>query len=73
MFKLMGDSEADAENAAGTILEIETRLAKASNTRLENRDPHATYNKTTLKKLDRQTRHFDWPGYFAAIGKAEVG
>jgi putative endopeptidase len=73
MFKLMGDSEESASQAAKAIISIETRMAKASNTRLENRDPHATYNKTTLKKLDKQSRYFDWRGYFAAIGKTEPG
>ncbi len=73
MFKLMGDNEEEAATASQTIMSIETRLATASNTRLENRDPHATYNKTTLAALNNQSRYFDWPGYFAAIGKAEPG
>jgi putative endopeptidase len=39
MFTLLGDDEADARIAATNVLAFETRLAKASFTRVERRDP----------------------------------
>jgi putative endopeptidase len=48
MLKLSGESDTDAETHAGLMLDFETRLAKSSMTRLERRNPHATYNKMQL-------------------------
>ena len=73
MFKLMGDENEAAQDAADAVMKMETRLAEASMTRLERRDPHKTYNKTTLAALAGGARYFDWPGYFAAVGKAQPG
>ena len=39
MFKLIGTNDEMAQKYAGIILNLETRLAKASNTRVENREP----------------------------------
>ena len=51
MFKLLGDDEATAKKSTQIIMNLETRLAKVSMTRLEQRDPNKTYNKTTTKGL----------------------
>lgn len=67
MFSLLGDdSELSLKNAA-TVLDIETRLAKASNTRLQNRDPEKTYNKMGIDQLKNITTGFDWDLYFAGL------
>src|SRR5665648_1031754 len=47
MFKLLGEDEATAKKNTQTVLNMETRLAKASMTRIEQRDPNKTYNKKT--------------------------
>jgi len=73
MFQLMGENESTARQSAETVLDIETQMAEASMTRLDRRDPHKTYNKTNLEFLDQNTRSFDWPQYFANIGKAAPG
>ena len=72
MFELMGDDSESARKAADTIMKIETRLAKASNTRLENRDPQATFNKMDLNKFGSISK-YDWPSYFETIGVSDPG
>ena len=47
-FKLLGDDPATAEKNAAAVTRIETRLAKASKSRVDLRDPYANYNKMTL-------------------------
>jgi len=68
MFTLMKDN--NPEQSSKTVMGIETRLAKASNTRLENRDPNATYNKLATDKIIETAPGFDWKLYFTEI---EIG
>ena len=51
-FKLLGDDEATAKANAAAVVRIETRLAKASKSRVDLRDPYANYNKMTLVAAD---------------------
>ena len=51
-FKLLGDNEATAKTNAAAVQRIETRLAKASKSRVDLRDPYANYNKMTLAQAD---------------------
>jgi putative endopeptidase len=73
MFKLMGTEEAVSMKDAETIMKLETRLAKASMTRLERRDPHKTYNKTTTKGLIELSPAFNWNRYFVLQGVNDPG
>lgn len=68
MFKLINVNEETAGEYAKTVLEIETKLAQASNTRLENRDPVKTYNKMTFGGLKNISGNFDWEVYFKELG-----
>ena len=68
MFMLAGDNEDAAKEKALTVMDIETRLAKASMTRLERRDPHATYNKMNLALLAELSPGFNWNGFFTTLG-----
>jgi putative endopeptidase len=68
MFRLAGDTPDAAAAGAAVVMDIETRLAKASLTRVENRDPQKTYNKMTLVDLQKQTPGFDWTSYFDQLG-----
>ena len=68
MLMLSGISEEKATDMSKTIMKIETRLAKASFTRLENRNPHATYNKKTQEEVSNLYPNFDWKMYMTAIG-----
>jgi len=73
MFQLAGYTAEDAKSSAASIMKFETRLAKASLTRLENRDPFRTYNKMTLEELQTMAPEADWAEYFTAIGLANPG
>ena len=53
-FKMLGDNEATAAKNAATVMRLETRLAKASKSRVDLRDPYANYNKMTLAELNKQ-------------------
>ncbi|SHL46827.1 M13 family metallopeptidase [Hymenobacter psychrotolerans] len=53
-FKMLGDNEAAAAKNAATVVRLETRLAKASKSRVDLRDPYANYNKMTLAELNKQ-------------------
>jgi putative endopeptidase len=67
MFQLMGEDAAKAAADANTVMAIETKLAKASMTNVEQRDPVKTYNKMTLAQLGELNHNFSWEGYFKDI------
>ncbi|PIE02490.1 MAG: peptidase M13 [Acidobacteria bacterium] len=73
MFQLAGIYDKAAAKKAERVLSFETRLAKASLTRLENRDPHKTYNKMNLDKLVELGPGFDWKQFFREVGLANPG
>ena len=68
MFALLGDDAARADNEAATVLQIEKKLAEVSMTRVERRDPDATYHRMTPAELKTLTPDFSWTGYFREIG-----
>lgn len=68
MFVLLGEDPARAAADAATVLKIQTRLAQASKSRLELRDPEKNYNKIALAELEKLAPAFDWGAYFAARG-----
>ena len=73
MFVLLGDAQGRAAAEAQTVLGIETRLAGASMTRLERRDPNATYHKLTRTQLDALAPGLSWQPYLAAVGDTDSG
>ena len=73
MFQLLGDDPAVAGANAKTVMAIETRLAKASMTRVERRNPEATYNKMSLAQLVSSAPGLDWKTYFSSIGLPSPG
>jgi len=68
MLQLLGDSPDVAKSEADTIMEIETALAKASLTRVEQRDPHNLFHKMDRKKLQALAPGFEWDTYLKTIG-----
>jgi putative endopeptidase len=66
MFKLMGESPEVAASNAATVLEFQTRLAKASLTPVERRNPDNNYNKVTLASAAELTPNFSWTEYMSA-------
>jgi putative endopeptidase len=61
MLGMAGDAQAGADAAA--ILDLETALARVQWTRVDNRDPVKTYNKTAIADLPKLMPVYDWPRY----------
>jgi endothelin-converting enzyme/putative endopeptidase len=72
MLELLGDSPDAAKREAATIMTIETALAKASLTRVEQRDPHNLFHKMDRKQLQALTPDFDWNTYLKTAGIDQV-
>jgi len=68
MLELLGDPAARAKTEAQAIMRIETALAKASLTRVEQRNPYNLLHKMDRAKLQALTPSFDWSRYLKAIG-----
>ncbi len=72
MLTLLGDDPKQAAAEAGMILELETRLAKASKSNVDLRDPLENYHLMTLDKLESETPGLDWKTYLDDLGLAGV-
>ncbi len=66
-FALLGESEERADAHADLVMRLESRLARASMTRVEQRDPYKVYNKRRAADLTDVAPGFDWPAYFATL------
>jgi putative endopeptidase len=69
---LLGDSPKVAEENAKTVMRIETRLANASFTNVDNLDNVKTYNKMSLKELQAFAPGIDWSLFFNILGHPNV-
>ncbi len=72
MFELLGDDAATAAANAKTVMAVETKLAEGSLSRVEQRDPKATYNKKTRAELKTLAPEIDWDAYFAGLGVGSI-
>src|SRR5689334_14673681 len=72
MMELLRDKPDAAKREAATIMQIETALAKASLTRVEQRDPHNLFHKMDRKQLQELIPNFDWNVYLKTIGIDQV-
>jgi putative endopeptidase len=68
MLELLGDRPEVAQRESARIMELETSLAKASLTRVEQRDPYKLFHKVDFKGLQAMTPSFDWATYLKASG-----
>jgi putative endopeptidase len=68
MLQLLGDSASDANAAAEAIVALETRLAEASLTNVELRDPANYYNVQTVAASDEATPNFSWSAFLEHQG-----
>ncbi len=73
MFELMGDPDSTAATEAQTVMDLETQLAKASQTRVERRDPQNVYHRMAQSGLKTLAPSFPWEDYFTAVGLAGKG
>jgi putative endopeptidase len=65
---LAGETSTEAAADAERIMALETELAKASMTRVEQRDPNAIYHKTSMADLQTLSGPISWRDYFRAAG-----
>ena len=72
MFTLLGDAPDRAGREAQTVLDFETRLARASKAPEDLRDPQANYHRMTLAELGTLTPHVSWPAFYRDVGAPEV-
>jgi putative endopeptidase len=72
MFELLKDEPAVAEKNARTVMSIETQLAKASFTNIENQDPQKTYNKFDIEGLNKLAQNIKWAAYFTQTGYPDL-
>jgi len=64
IFQLLGDTAEAAKKNADTVMRMETALAKASWTRVEQRDPYNLKNKMKVADLETLAPGFDWETYY---------
>ena len=73
MFVLAGEPEPQAARDAETVMAMETRLAKASLTITEERDPQNLNHPTDVAGLSRELTHFSLADYVTADRAPAVG
>ena len=67
LLELSGVEAAAAAQQAQAVLDFETRLAKASLSRIELRDPAKRYNPVSAADANAITPNFDWSAFFDAL------
>lgn len=72
MFQLLGDAPAAAERESRAVMTLETRLAEASMSEVEQRDPNAIYHPMPLARAASLTPHLDWHALFANLGHPQI-
>ena len=68
LFTMVGNDETTAEKKMKAIMDIETRIAKASYSRVQLRDIDANYHKMTYNQLVTDFPGIDWGNIFLATG-----
>ncbi len=64
IFRLVGDDEETAQRKMQSVMAIETRMAKASKSRVELRDPASNYHKISYEDFLNEYKGYDWTQYF---------
>jgi putative endopeptidase len=67
MLILIGQSSETARQNASKIINLETELAKGSMTRVQLRDPYATYNKMSVADFAKLSPKFNWKKRFSEL------
>jgi putative endopeptidase len=73
MLTLLGEPAQKAAEDAKKIMALETKLAEASRTRVQLRDPIKNYNKMGVRQLQDLTPDWNWSDYFNKINLLEAG
>ncbi len=69
---LVGDSAADAKKTRESVMRIETALAQASMSKVDQRDPDNVYHRIDLPGLKLAAPDFPWEAYMKAVGAPGV-
>lgn len=72
-FGLLGEDDAASSAHAALVMELETKLADASMSRVEMRDPNKIYHLMTIAEASKLAPRVDLPRYFREIGAPAVG
>ncbi len=72
MLTLAGEKPEAAKASASAVMALETRLAKASLTRVERRDPDKVYNRIDRKGLLEKAADFSWGTYLSGVGMSDL-
>lgn len=72
MLVLAGDTPAAAATKRDAIMALETRLAKATRTKVEKRDVEKMFHRLERDGTKKLAPSFDWDGYFKAIGQPKL-
>jgi endothelin-converting enzyme/putative endopeptidase len=73
IFVLAGETETQAAKDAETVMAIETRLAKASLTITEKRDPQNLNHPTDVASFSKELTHFSLGDYVAVVHAPAAG
>ena len=68
MLQFLGDTQEEATAQASRIMSLETRMAEASMTNVEQRNVPALYNPMSLDELGQLVPSIDWNGYLSGMG-----
>lgn len=68
MFRLAGVDEVAAQRNMEAVMEIETRIAKASFSNVQLRDPASNYHKMTLDELRKTIPGINWDAFLEGVG-----
>jgi endothelin-converting enzyme/putative endopeptidase len=73
MLEMSGEAETKAKADAKAVMAFETRLAQASLTRVEKREPHNLYHMMTLAEVEKTAPQIRWSEFFAVQGVTPAG
>lgn len=72
MLELAGSDAAKSVQEANDIMKLETTLAQASMTQIEQRNPRAIYHMMSITELSKLTPQFSWPAFFKQQGLEHI-
>ena len=72
VLQLLGQPADVAAKNAAAVMRLETALAKASQTKVERRDPYATTHKMALTTFQALVPELDWRGWQAGLRPAHL-
>ena len=70
MLGLMGIQ--NTESKAAKVMELETKLAKASMKNTDTRNPDKIYHKMTISQLDKTTPNFSYRNYLKVLNHSDI-